>query len=130
MTPNLVSLLSIAISTDMLKHTHTCTCFCNMFTAHTSKTKRDSVEPNGARSRIIAMIFQVDNHLSTSHYVTIHKTIHMYYLNKSHKVHMDNLMNYHVISCSKMAINSCSQTISIYKIVYGLKGNKKLQLCG
>ena len=29
-----------------------------------------------------------------------------------------------------MAINSCSQTISIYKIVYGLKGNKNLQLCG
>ena len=50
----------------------------------------------------------------------------MYYLNKSHKVHMDSLMNYHEITCSKMATNSCSQTISIYKIVYGLKGNKKL----
>ena len=73
---------------------------------------------------------KVDNHLSTGHYVTIQKTIHMYYLNKSHKVHMDNLMNYHIISCSKMAINSCSQTISIYKRVYGLKGNKNLQLCG
>ena len=51
--------------------------------------------------------------MATTHYVTAYKTIHMYYLKKSHdslidhvtKVHIDGLVNYHVVGCCKLATN-------------------------